>query len=167
MQKKNNQVHALTHTGIGMMRRIVTPVEITNVITGKIVSTQGLWDTGATGSSITKSMASVLGLVSFGKRQVRGVHGVKETEVYYVKITLNNKNITLKAKVTECDELSSDNSIGMLIGMNFITMGDFAITNFQGNTTMSFRVPSLQKIDFVRAPDHIRVLPTDDSEKSA
>ena len=131
------------------MYRIVTPVEITNVITSQKVSTKGLWDTGATGSSITKSMASILGLVSFGKRQVRCVHGIKETDVYYVNITLNNKNITLKAKVTECDELSSDNSIGLLIGMNIITMGDFAVTNYQGNTTMSFRVPSLQKIDFV------------------
>ena len=50
--------------------------------------------------------------------------------------------------------------------MNFITKGDFAITNFQGNTTMSFRVPSLQKLDFVRVPGRIRALPTDDSEKS-
>jgi predicted aspartyl protease len=149
MQPKNNQVHALTHAGSGIAHRIVTPVEITNVITGQTLPTKGLWDTGATGSVITKSMASALGLVSSGKIQVRGVHGVKETDVYYVNITLDNKNITLKTKVTECDELSSDNSIGMLIGMNIITMGDFAITNFQGNTTMSFRVPSLQKIDFV------------------
>jgi hypothetical protein len=37
----------------------------------------------------------------------------------------------------------------MLIGMNIITMGDFAITNHRGQTVMSFRVPSLQKIDFV------------------
>jgi len=149
MQQENNQVHALTYAGSGITHSIATPVEITNVATGQIGLTNGLWDTGATGSAITKSMASALGLVSFGKRKVRGVHGVKETDVYYVNITLNNKNITLKAQVTECDELSSDNSVGLLIGMNIITMGDFAVTNYQGNTTMSFRVPSLQKIDFV------------------
>ena len=149
MQQENNQVHALTYAGSGITHSIATPVEITNVATGQIGLTNGLWDTGATGSAITKSMASALGLVSFGKRKVRGVHGVKETDVYYVNITLNNKNITLKANVTECDELSSDNSIGLLIGMNIITMGDFAVTNYQGNTTMTFRVPSQQKIDFV------------------
>ncbi|MBR5398516.1 MAG: SEC-C domain-containing protein [Bacteroidales bacterium] len=33
--------------------------------------------------------------------------------------------------------------------MNIITQGDFSITNFGGNTTMSFRVPSLQTIDYV------------------
>ena len=149
MQQKNNQVHTLTHTGVNILQRIVTPVEIANVLTGQIVSTKGLWDTGATGSSITKSMASALGLISLGKRHVRGVHGINETDVYYVSITLDNKNITIKAKVTECNELSHDKSVGLLIGMNIITMGDFAITNYQGATTMSFRVPSLQKIDFV------------------
>ena len=29
-------------------------------------------------------------------------------------------------------------------------MGDFSITNFGGNTVMSFRVPSQQEIDYVR-----------------
>jgi hypothetical protein len=51
--------------------------------------------------------------------------------------------------VSECTELSTDGSIGVLIGMNIINKGDFAITNFQGKTTMSFRIPSKQKIDFV------------------
>lgn len=81
---------------------------------------------------------------------VRGVHGPKEVNVYFVNITLNNRNITLNAQVTECDELSDDNSVGVLIGMNVITKGDFSITNFGGNTTMSFRVPSLQRIDYVQ-----------------
>ena len=149
MALKKDLVHALTHVKKGIVNRIITPVEITNVITDKKVSTKGLWDTGATSSAITKSMASSLGLCLLGKKNVRGVHGTKEVNVYYVNITLNNKNITLNAKVTECDELSSDNSVGLLIGMNVITMGDFVITNFKDNTTMSFRVPSLQKIDFV------------------
>jgi len=37
----------------------------------------------------------------------------------------------------------------MLIGMDVICKGDFAITNFQGNTTFSFRMPSMYEIDFV------------------
>ena len=92
----------------------------------------------------------MLGLSPIRVENVRGVHGIKPANVYYVKITLNNKNITLNAPVTECEELSDDNSVGMLIGMNIICMGDFAITNFNGNTTMSFRVPSIQSIDFVK-----------------
>ena len=81
---------------------------------------------------------------------VNGVHGMKEVNVYYLNVTLNNNQITIDTQVTECAELSADHATGFLIGMNIISQGDFAITNFEGKTTMSFRVPSLQKIDFVR-----------------
>jgi predicted aspartyl protease len=148
-EQKKQQVHALTNFSQGIARSIVTSVEITNVFTNQIVPTKGIWDTGATNSVVTKSTAASLNLRPVRRTRVRGVHGDKEVNVYYVNITLNNKNITLNTQVTECDELSADNSVGMLIGMNIIAMGDFVITNYQGNTTMSFRVPSLQKIDFV------------------
>jgi hypothetical protein len=146
---QGQKVHALTNINSGTARAVITPVEVTNLITSQKILTQGLWDTGATGSVITKSIADALGLFPVRRSTVSGVHGQKEVNVYFVNITLNNRNITLNAQVTECDELSPDNSVGMLIGMNVITMGDFAITNYGGNTTMSFRVPSLQKIDFV------------------
>lgn len=146
---KDTNVHAITHKVKGIARNIVTPAEITDIFSGKSVTTQGIWDTGATGSVVTKETAKKLGLQSFGKRKVRGVHGLKDVDEYFVNITLNNKNITLNTRVTECFELSADGSVGLLIGMNVITNGDFAVTNFQGDTIMSFRVPSMQKIDFL------------------
>ena len=155
MPKQNQrQVHALTSDHQGLARSISTLVEVTNVITNQKVLTNGIRDTGATNSAITQSAAATLGLLPVKRIMVRGVHGSKEVNVYFVNITLENENITLNTQVTECDELSSDNSIGMLIGMNIITMGDFAVTNYHGNTTMSFRVPSLQKIDFVLDNSH-------------
>jgi hypothetical protein len=93
-------------------------------------------------------MARVLELKPVAVALVRGVHGVKEVNVYVVDVMLDEAWITLN-NVTECDELSADESVGLLIGMDIITMGDFAITNYQGSTVMSFRVPSLQKIDFL------------------
>jgi uncharacterized protein YchJ len=148
-EQQKQLVHALTSVSQGIERSITTYVEVTNIGTNTKVSTRGIWDTGATNSVVTKSTAESLGLKPVGQTKVRGVHGDKIVNVYYVKITLNNKNITLNTQVTECDELSTNKSVGMLIGMNVITKGDFAITNFQGNTTMTFRVPSLQKLDFV------------------
>jgi hypothetical protein len=124
-------------------------MSITNLHTQTTIQTNGIWDTGATNSVITKSMATKLGLISVNKAMVLGIHGTKEADVYFVNIKLNNENITVNAQVTECEELSADNSVGFLIGMNIITMGDFAITNYQGQTVMSFRVPSIQRIDFV------------------
>ncbi len=128
---------------------IQTPVELNNPFTGQNLICEGIWDTGATHSAITKKMAQDLGLAAVQKARVRGVHGAKEVNVYYVGITLNNRSISVTARVTECDELSSDNSVGLLVGMNIITMGDFCITNYQGKTSMSFRVPSVEKVDYV------------------
>lgn len=37
---------------------------------------------------------------------------------------------------------------GVLIGMDLITLGDFAVTNKNGQTCFSFRYPSSEWIDF-------------------
>ena len=37
----------------------------------------------------------------------------------------------------------------MLIGMDIINQGDFAVTNSNGKTKFSFRIPSQADIDFV------------------
>ena len=45
----------------------------------------------------------------------------------------------------------------VIIGMEIITQGDFAVTNRRGRTKFSFRLPSEADIDFVRedAPRHV------------
>ena len=144
------KIHALTTISKGLANQIVTAIDVKNPISEQIISTHALWDTGATNSVVTGETASKLGLISAGLANVSGVHGTKLVNRYFVNITLNNKSITLNVPVTECSSLSPDNSIGVLIGMDIITMGDFAISNFRGNTLMSFRVPSLQEIDFVK-----------------
>lgn len=144
------KVHSLTMAYPGISNRIVTEAILKNPFTNQDLNTYGLWDTGATDSVITKSSAEKLGLIPTSKATVNGVHGQKDVNVYYVNITLNNNNITLDTKVTECEELSADHSVGMIIGMNIISQGDFAITNMGGQTVMTFRTPSLQVIDFVK-----------------
>jgi len=39
----------------------------------------------------------------------------------------------------------------MLVGMDIINKGDFAVTNKDGQTVFSFRIPSLECIDFNKA----------------
>jgi len=41
--------------------------------------------------------------------------------------------------------------VDVLIGMDIISQGDLAVTNFMGKTAFSFRIPSLECIDFVRS----------------
>ncbi|MCK4911673.1 MAG: SEC-C domain-containing protein [Thermodesulfovibrionales bacterium] len=36
----------------------------------------------------------------------------------------------------------------ILIGMDIMSKGDFAVSNHGGNTTFTFRMPSIEEIDF-------------------
>lgn len=48
-------------------------------------------------------------------------------------------------------ELPTD--VDMLVGMDIICSGDFAITNHGGNTTFSYRVPSSKEIEAQKTPN--------------
>ncbi len=142
-------VNALSRRYTNVVTCIQTHVHLTNPFNKQKTTSLGIWDTGATNSVVTKTVAQDLGLLPVQKAYVRGVHGVKEVNVYCVEITLNNRNVSVRVNVTECEELSPDNSVGMLIGMDIIKLGDFSISNYQGKTAMSFRVPSIETIDYV------------------
>lgn len=147
---KQTQIHALTRAYQEISRVITSPISVYNTLTGATEQTNAIWDTGATGSVITKSLATSLGLISIGQMRVKGVHGYKDgINVYPVKIVLNNQNVVFTIPVTECEQLTDDDSCRFLIGMDIISKGDFAITNFLGKTIMTYRVPSIQKMDFV------------------
>ena len=46
-------------------------------------------------------------------------------------------------------EMEDKDEFGVLIGMDVIGFGDFAITNVNGITKVSFRIPSIAEIDYV------------------
>ncbi len=143
------QVHAISRYYHSISSSIVTELSVTNPFNGKIEKTAGIWDTGATNSCISKKLASKLELQSIQRASVQGVHGTEEVNVYFITIILPNENIRINVPVTECDELSCDGSVSMLIGMDIITKGDFCITNLNGKTVMTFRAPSVELIDWV------------------
>ena len=150
MPNNETKVHTLTRAYNGISRIITSPIQVFNTNTGVNEATSGIWDTGATGSAITKDLAAKLGLVPVSQTRVKGVHGYKDgINVYAVRIILNNQNVSFILPVTECEQLTDDGSSKFLIGMDVISRGDFAVTNFQGKTVMTYRVPSIQRIDFV------------------
>ena len=106
-----------------------------------------LWDTGATHSAITKATASALGLVASGEAKIVYGSGAAITKFYTIALTLPNLLFVPEIWVTESD---TDDGFGIILGMDVICMGDFAITNVGGVTTFSFCVPSLETIDFVQ-----------------
>ena len=143
-------IHAISRYYRHISNSIVSEgIKVQNPFTGKDEMTSGIWDTGATNSCISKNLAEKLELKPIQRTTVLGVHGSQEVNVYLIKLTLPNENIQINASVTECNELSADGKICLLIGMDVITKGDFCVTNFNGNTVMTFRVPSVELIDFV------------------
>jgi hypothetical protein len=75
---------------------------------------------------------------------VHGVHGPQMTPTYLIGIRLDRTIITdLRATLAELE------GADVLIGMDVITLGDFAVTNENGTTTFSFRIPSLHTVDYV------------------
>lgn len=113
-----------------------------------------IWDTGATHSAITKRVVDDLGLKPTGVRETRHADGKSINNTYLVNILLPNEVMVGQVRVTEVklipdDNTSDDKQPQLLIGMDIIGLGDFAVTNADEKTTLSFRVPSVEEIDFV------------------
>lgn len=112
----------------------------------KSTSVRAIWDTGATASVITSKVAKALSLVPVGMTEVHTAGGVRMCNVYIVDLMLPNEVFIPNVQVTEADMTAND----VLIGMDIITLGDFALTNFGGKTRFTFSIPSTRVIDFVQ-----------------
>ena len=147
--EKSSQSFTLEATGI--LRELKTPCGICKAYdpnTGgahpKIEQLIGLWDTGATCSVISKQFAEKIGLVPFKKGKVFHADGEAIVNVYAINIFLPNHVAFSFVTVTE----GKLNGFDMLIGMDIISKGDFVLSNHDGKTSFSFRVPSMEKIEF-------------------
>lgn len=106
-----------------------------------------IWDTGATHCVISKKIAAELNLQPITLVQVHTAGGPRTCPVYLVSVLLPNGVGFPQLRVTEADSLSDAD---LLIGMDVINTGDFAVTNHEGKTVFTFRCPSTTCIDFVK-----------------
>lgn len=104
-----------------------------------------IWDTGATNCVITQAVIDACGLVPVGMAQVQGVHSASVEEVFLVNIYLPNGVAFSSVRVARGGFPGAD----ILIGMDVISQGDFAVTNKGGVTKFSFRIPSEVHTDYV------------------
>ena len=104
-----------------------------------------IWDTGATNSCVSQAVISACGLAPVGMAQVHNAQTTTIEEAFSVNIYLPNGVGFSGVRVTRAKIPGAD----VLIGMDIINMGDFAVTNVGGVTKCSFRVPSGVHIDFV------------------
>jgi predicted aspartyl protease len=105
----------------------------------------GLWDTGATVSVVTQRVVDALGLAPIDFVTVFHAQGsAPNTEVYRVDFMLKNGVSVPGLRVTKGYLVGFD----VLIGMDVIGKGDFAVSNFEGETVFTFRAPSVAHLDF-------------------
>ncbi len=104
-----------------------------------------LWDTGSTGCMVSRKVVDACNLQKEGQGPISNVSGVVENVPrYMVNLYLPNGLVVRELSVA----LGEFEDFDVLIGMDVITLGDLAVTNANGQTVFTFRVPSLGGIDF-------------------
>ena len=121
----------------------------------QIINTVGLWDTGATNSVITKSLAAKLALKPIRTIQSHHAGGSSIVNVYLINIFLPNNVGIPYVQVSEC--VDTIGRFGILIGMDVFCRGDFAMSHVGRQTTISFRMPSIHPIRLEKdcMPDNV------------
>ena len=110
-----------------------------------------IWDTGATGTVISQKIVDDFNLPPIGQCEVHTASGLDRTERYLISLGLPNQVFIATIPVIRgCVSTHDD----VLIGMDVMALGDFAVTNHKGKTQFSFRMPSVGPIDFV-AQNHV------------
>lgn len=144
MDKKTLSVFTEKYSTI--QNKIINSVVIINSKTDSAMPAKAQWDTGATGTCISKELADKLSLVPLGIQRIHTPSGIGMVKRYKADIFLNNELIIKDIDVID-SEIGSQ-GIDILIGMNIIQLGDFAISNYNGQTQFSFRIPSQEHVDY-------------------
>lgn len=134
-------------------RELVSEVKIRSAISATIapIEFKSVWDTGATSTVITKHVVTQCLLKPIGMAQIHSVDASKLAYTYFIDITLPNNLEFRNIKVIETEQLGNDEDV--LIGMDIISEGDFAVSTYQGRTSFTFRTPSIERIDFLSPED--------------
>jgi uncharacterized protein YchJ len=157
----DQQVRSFNRSFPSIVTVLTSPVSIQEAFDPKVSQPleptkeyTAIWDTGATKTAITNKLAKECGLKPTGMCKVGTASGETDACTYLVSVYLPNKVCIPQLRVTEVKISGAD----VLIGMDIIADGDFAVTNHKGKTNMSFRMPSIECIDFVkREPTIIEV----------
>jgi len=130
----------------GLLTKIISEAAIFNPYSKKSVKIKALWDTGATCSVISNTIAERILLRKICYAEMRHANGIERVPVFVAGIKLPNQVIIPELTVLSCNPI---HEFDLIIGMDIIAKGDFAITGKNGNTKFSFRMPSIADIDFV------------------
>ena len=142
----NMQEHPYAFTGrFNMFRgRIVSEIVICSPDDAELVSTRirALWDTGCSQSIISKRVADFLRLQPDNKQQFRSPFGgtaICDVAKVRLCVVLGGIRIPIDAAINT--KPNSDPDCDITLGLDFITMGDFAISHLGESLFLSFCYP--------------------------
>lgn len=145
-------IQTVTITYPSLQERITTPVIVQSH--KKVIKVNALWDTGSNRTYISDTLADTLQLQADGIKTTITSGGDIKSHLYNITLHLNN---FISFTVCAPSYPNTVSNADVVIGMDIIGQGDFAITNTNGHTTFSFRTPSQEEVRF--SEDNI----TDDS----
>ncbi|MDE0644673.1 MAG: aspartyl protease family protein [Gammaproteobacteria bacterium] len=156
-RKDDVRVHAFTRKFDQISSVLISFCYISGVETEEMPNdtpqSRALWDTGATSSCISREKAEEINLEPIGRTLLNGVLGSGYTNVYLINLLLTNgvraKNLPV-AEINVKTNPDEDEKFDVLVGMDVINQGDFAISNRGKETVFTFRMPSMERFDFVR-----------------
>jgi hypothetical protein len=161
--------HAFTHKYDEIVRFITTPVRVgfiidpnqrTNCIDFSKLETReyvALWDTGANRTFISDKVIQECKFIPSGKVcHVSGSRAQRvETELFSISLRLPNDVVFSPLQVARAEGFTKGD---VLVGMDIISLVDFAITNQNSKTIFTFCCPPVHNLDFyaetVPAIDH-------------
>ena len=152
LQRKKKPQVAMTFTcNEGKALELISDVAVS--YEGKIAEGfKGQWDTGATGTCISQNVVDALNMKPYAKGIAHSPTGPKEVSMYHISLVLPGS-----CTVNDVDAALTyfgDENIDVLIGMDVITLGDFAVSNYNGRTMFSFRIPSMEETDYTKNVQH-------------
>lgn len=135
------KVKAFTLEANGRIGTIRTPVTIVSK-NGDKIRCVAIWDTGADTTHISRHIADILSLKTIGTMSCNAIGGIIECYEYFVDILLPSDIAINDIAVLDFEGMSD---CDVLIGMDIICNGDFAVTNADETTWVTFRVPPCEK----------------------
>ncbi len=146
MPRPPRDFSALTYEPGGRLRKILTPALVSKAFDIKNppsplpqkLKVAALWDTGATGSAITAKVVSALELQPTGSVLMGTAGGPTRVNTHVVAMILPNR-VGFPGVIVS--ELQDTDDYDVIVGMDIITQGDFAVTNVRGRTCMTYRYP--------------------------
>lgn len=144
----------------GITNELTTPVNVLPAsIMGRrsdscVIEVTALWDTGAVGTCIKPWLKDSLNLRLLSTSTLlEGVGGNVRAYMAFINIQLAH-NIEIEDCLAHIAEFPGNADI--LIGMDIISMGDFAVCNTNNVTSFSFVIPPFpDRINFIDKADTI------------